>query len=216
VREGDAISPHYDSMIAKLIVWGEDRAQALARLDAALRDTHIVGLHTNVAFLRRVVGTPGLCHRRPGHRADRARARGAVQAPPLALECAAAGVVALALADERAQETPTPGAAATAGACMAGRAGSFDLQQGGEPHTVAMTRLHDGATALQIGAQRWPFTATPLGGGAHDVRAGRRRLHLTVYARMASASRSSRARAARCSPNRPIAHAGDGAAEGAG
>jgi 3-methylcrotonyl-CoA carboxylase alpha subunit len=35
VREGDAISPFYDSMIAKLIVHGDDRAQALARLDAA-------------------------------------------------------------------------------------------------------------------------------------------------------------------------------------
>jgi 3-methylcrotonyl-CoA carboxylase alpha subunit len=58
--EGDAISPYYDSMIAKLIVWGEDRAQALARLDAALRDTHIVGLHTNVAFLRRVVASQPL------------------------------------------------------------------------------------------------------------------------------------------------------------
>ena len=34
VREGDAISPFYDSMVAKLIVWGADRAQALARLDA--------------------------------------------------------------------------------------------------------------------------------------------------------------------------------------
>jgi 3-methylcrotonyl-CoA carboxylase alpha subunit len=58
VLEGDAISPHYDSMIAKLIVWGEDRAQALARLDAALARHHIVGLHTNVAFLRRCVATP--------------------------------------------------------------------------------------------------------------------------------------------------------------
>jgi 3-methylcrotonyl-CoA carboxylase alpha subunit len=55
VGEGDAISPHYDSMIAKLIVWGEDRAQALARLDAALAATQIAGLHTNVAFLRRAV-----------------------------------------------------------------------------------------------------------------------------------------------------------------
>ena len=55
VREGDTISPYYDPMIAKLIVWGADRAQALARLDAALAQTHIVGLHTNVAFLRRVV-----------------------------------------------------------------------------------------------------------------------------------------------------------------
>jgi 3-methylcrotonyl-CoA carboxylase alpha subunit len=55
VDEGDTISPHYDSMVAKLIVWGEDRAQALARLDAALRNTQILGLQTNVAFLRRVV-----------------------------------------------------------------------------------------------------------------------------------------------------------------
>ncbi|NBU48898.1 MAG: acetyl/propionyl/methylcrotonyl-CoA carboxylase subunit alpha [Betaproteobacteria bacterium] len=55
VGEGDAISPHYDSMIAKLIVWGEDRAQALARLEAALAATQIAGLHTNVAFLRRAV-----------------------------------------------------------------------------------------------------------------------------------------------------------------
>ena len=55
VREGDAISPFYDSMIAKLIVRGDDRAQALARLDAALAKTHIVGLTTNVQFLRQVV-----------------------------------------------------------------------------------------------------------------------------------------------------------------
>ncbi|MFZ2990667.1 acetyl-CoA carboxylase biotin carboxylase subunit, partial [Ideonella sp.] len=55
VVQGDAISPFYDSMIAKLIVWGADRAQALARLDAALAETHIVGVHSNQAFLRRVV-----------------------------------------------------------------------------------------------------------------------------------------------------------------
>ncbi|CAM4030540.1 acetyl/propionyl/methylcrotonyl-CoA carboxylase subunit alpha [Comamonas aquatilis] len=54
VREGDAISPFYDSMIAKLIVHGDDRTQALARLDAALAQTHIVGLTTNVQFLRQV------------------------------------------------------------------------------------------------------------------------------------------------------------------
>lgn len=60
VGEGDAISPFYDSMVAKLIVWGETREQALARLDAALRDTHIVGLQTNVAFLRRCAATRSL------------------------------------------------------------------------------------------------------------------------------------------------------------
>ncbi len=57
VREGDEISPYYDSMIAKLIVRGDDRQQALARLDAALAQTRIVGLATNVQFLRRVLAT---------------------------------------------------------------------------------------------------------------------------------------------------------------
>ncbi|MEN9398441.1 MAG: hypothetical protein RLZ81_2971, partial [Pseudomonadota bacterium] len=55
VREGDAISPFYDSMVAKLIVHGDTREQALARLDDALAQTHIVGLATNVQFLRRVL-----------------------------------------------------------------------------------------------------------------------------------------------------------------
>ena len=55
VREGDAISPFYDPMIAKLIVWGADRTQALARLSQALSEFQIVGLATNIAFLKRLV-----------------------------------------------------------------------------------------------------------------------------------------------------------------
>ena len=55
VREGDAISPFYDPMIAKLIVWGADRTQALARLSQALGEFRIVGLATNIAFLKRLV-----------------------------------------------------------------------------------------------------------------------------------------------------------------
>ena len=55
VRQGDTISPYYDSMIAKLIVHGDTREEALALMDAALAKTHIVGLNTNVQFLRYVV-----------------------------------------------------------------------------------------------------------------------------------------------------------------
>ncbi|GGY27728.1 acetyl/propionyl/methylcrotonyl-CoA carboxylase subunit alpha [Pseudoduganella albidiflava] len=55
VREGDAISPWYDPMIAKLIVWGADRKQALARMAQALSQYQIVGLAGNVAFLKRLV-----------------------------------------------------------------------------------------------------------------------------------------------------------------
>jgi 3-methylcrotonyl-CoA carboxylase alpha subunit len=58
VAAGDAISPHYDPMIAKLIVWGEDRAQALARMRGALAEFHIVGLANNVDFLARLMDNP--------------------------------------------------------------------------------------------------------------------------------------------------------------
>jgi len=54
IEAGAEISPHYDPMIAKLIVWGEDRTAALARLRAALGEVEIAGPRTNVAFLYRV------------------------------------------------------------------------------------------------------------------------------------------------------------------
>ncbi|TAM51159.1 MAG: acetyl/propionyl/methylcrotonyl-CoA carboxylase subunit alpha [Paraburkholderia sp.] len=55
VREGDTITPFYDPMIAKLIVHGADRDEALARLSRALQGCEAVGPQTNVAFLQRIV-----------------------------------------------------------------------------------------------------------------------------------------------------------------
>ena len=55
VREGDTISPFYDPMIAKMIVWGKDRQEALARMSQALSQYQIVGLHSNIAFLSRLI-----------------------------------------------------------------------------------------------------------------------------------------------------------------
>ncbi len=62
VRQGDEISPHYDSMIAKLIVHGDNRPQALARLDQALSELHIAGVAHNIAFLRHVLRSPSFVH----------------------------------------------------------------------------------------------------------------------------------------------------------
>ncbi|MBT9610161.1 MAG: acetyl/propionyl/methylcrotonyl-CoA carboxylase subunit alpha [Aquabacterium sp.] len=62
VAAGDAISPHYDAMIAKLIVHGDTREAALARLDEALSALHITGLQHNVAFLRRLARTDAFAH----------------------------------------------------------------------------------------------------------------------------------------------------------
>ena len=58
VREGDTITPFYDSMIAKVIARGEDRAQAIRRLSAALAEISIDGVATNLDLLRRILDHP--------------------------------------------------------------------------------------------------------------------------------------------------------------
>lgn len=58
VREGDDVSPYYDPMIAKLIVWDEDRDRALLRLQRALRDYQLVGPTTNIDYLHRLASHP--------------------------------------------------------------------------------------------------------------------------------------------------------------
>ncbi|CAG5131659.1 unnamed protein product [Candidula unifasciata] len=58
VREGDEVSVHYDPMIAKLVVWAEDRHTALRRTIAALQDYHVVGLSTNIRFLMALASHP--------------------------------------------------------------------------------------------------------------------------------------------------------------
>ncbi len=64
VTQGLDVTPHYDPMLAKIIAYGADRAEAIARLDAALQSTRLrlVGPKgekaTNLAFLRQVLASP--------------------------------------------------------------------------------------------------------------------------------------------------------------
>ncbi|HSF65149.1 MAG TPA: acetyl/propionyl/methylcrotonyl-CoA carboxylase subunit alpha [Paracoccaceae bacterium] len=59
VRTGDAISPWYDPMIAKIVTHGPTRAVALSRLARALDDTQVAGTVTNLAFLAALARHPG-------------------------------------------------------------------------------------------------------------------------------------------------------------
>lgn len=58
VRQGDAVSIHYDPMISKLIAWGETRGDALRTLSAALREYQVVGLPNNIEFLQATLRHP--------------------------------------------------------------------------------------------------------------------------------------------------------------
>ncbi len=58
VEEGDEISPYYDPMIAKLIVWDINRDRALARMLQALAEYRVVGVANNIEFLSRLTACP--------------------------------------------------------------------------------------------------------------------------------------------------------------
>ncbi len=58
LAEGDEVGTAYDPMLAKVVAWGEDRAQALDRLDRALSSTVVLGVTTNAPFLRALLAHP--------------------------------------------------------------------------------------------------------------------------------------------------------------
>jgi 3-methylcrotonyl-CoA carboxylase alpha subunit len=218
IREGDAISPHYDSMIAKLIVWGETRKQALARLDAALAQTHLMGPATNVAFLRRVVGT----HAFATADLDTAliqRERAALfEAPPLAPELAAAAVAAQVLAAETALEGADPWSRRDGWRLHGGAVRVLHLELAGQPLPVRIERQHGGAVQLRVGAGGAPlaFNARALGEARFELHLEGRRFAATVYAHGAPQDRRYAVFAAEGSAlladHDPLAQAGAGAA----
>ncbi|MCH7472985.1 ATP-grasp domain-containing protein, partial [bacterium] len=55
---GWEVGPHYDPLLAKLIVWGEDRGAAIARMARALEDYRVLGVTTNLPFLHDVITHP--------------------------------------------------------------------------------------------------------------------------------------------------------------
>ncbi|NDY90237.1 acetyl/propionyl/methylcrotonyl-CoA carboxylase subunit alpha [Ideonella livida] len=226
VRQGDAISPHYDSMVAKLIVWGEDRAQALARLDAALRDTHILGLQTNVTFLRRVAASASFT----GADLDTAlieRERAVLfEQPGLPLSWAAAGVIAWALAREAGQEGADPWSRRDGWRLHGGAQRRFDLlERAATPvhHTVTLLRHHRGTLGLRLGSGAPGSSAAGadqvlrwrgLGDDRFEVQLDDTRQVLCVHALGQQRAVFSATGSLVLEDFDPIAHAADGATEG--
>ncbi len=196
VRAGDAISPFYDSMIAKLIVHGATRQEALARLDAALAQTHIVGLHTNVQFLRHVVQSQSFANANLDTALIPRESEALFNQEKVGLPLAVAAAVAHTLARERAAErvaSPSDNAWVDPWARRDGwRAHGlttrrFDFEFHEAPVQAGLTYLHDGALHLAIpGAGAGSVaTAGPLvfeaSGEGIDVAFNGQRQHLSVY-----------------------------------
>jgi len=57
-REGDEITSFYDSMIAKIVTWDENRPRAIQKMIRTLKDTIIFGVKTNIPYLLEIVNHP--------------------------------------------------------------------------------------------------------------------------------------------------------------
>jgi 3-methylcrotonyl-CoA carboxylase alpha subunit len=107
LAEGTTVSSAYDPMLAKIIAHGPDRATALRRLDSALAQTAVVGVTTNVAYLRALLRHPDVA----AGRLDTGLAERAVAAPAAAWipdDVLAAAALAHLLLLEPAGATPSP------------------------------------------------------------------------------------------------------------
>ena len=151
VRQGDAISPFYDSMVAKLIVHGDTREQALARLDDALAQTHIVGLATNVQFLRRVARTESFARAKLDTALIPREQAVLFHQEPVGLPLAAAAAVAQTLLRERASEGVDPFSRRDGFHTHGVVQRRFEFEFGGEHAKAWLTYERGGSLHLAVG-----------------------------------------------------------------
>ena len=241
VREGDAISPFYDSMVAKLIVHGATREQALARLDTALAQTHIVGLTTNVQFLRRVTRSTAFAKAQLDTALIERERAALFGQEPLGLALAVAAAVAKTLHSERAHEDADPFSRRD-GWCTHGLyERRFAFEFGGQAARAQLRYLHDGALHLRVqgapagdaadaaaagtagnGAAEWPEIAAgmlefaPFDGAPDtlELQFEGERLRVNVYVRGEVAHIFSARGATQITALDVLAHAGEDASEG--
>ena len=213
VRQGDTISPFYDSMVAKLIVHGDTRAQALARLDAALAQTHIVGLTTNVQFLRHVLHSDSFANANLDTGLIPREAAVLFHQDRVGLALAAALDVAQTLLDERATQSADPFSASDGWRSHGVFTRRFEFDYDGQHVQAALTYLHHGALQFTVGRASGllEFTPTPQG---IDLRFGGQRVLATVYRKGEVAHIHTAQGATQIIAIDLLAHAGETAAEG--
>jgi len=165
VREGDAISPYYDSMVAKLIVHGDTREQALARMDQALSEFHIVGLQTNVQFLRHVVQSQSFATADLDTALIQREAGVLFHQEKIGLPVAVAAAMALTLEEEKSRETSDPFSRTDGWRLHGPSQRRFEFEFHGESQAAQLWRAHDGALLLSLGDAQlpWHYTATAKG-----------------------------------------------------
>ncbi|MBB3176992.1 acetyl/propionyl/methylcrotonyl-CoA carboxylase subunit alpha [Variovorax sp. Sphag1AA] len=214
VREGGVISPFYDSMIAKLIVHGATREEALARLDQALAQTHIVGVATNVQFLRGILRTESFSKAKLDTALIERERAVLFDQEPLGLPLAAAASIANTLLAEKATTSADPFSRRDGWQSHGIATRPFEFEFRGETKAAELRYLHDGALALSVGDVAGPLEIGSFPTGELELMFNGRRHTLNVYEDQSTAHVFTADGATKITAVDRLAHAGDTHAEG--
>jgi 3-methylcrotonyl-CoA carboxylase alpha subunit len=170
-RAGDAVTPYYDALLAKLVASGADRPQALSRLIDALRDFEIVGVTTNLAFLRALLRHPqviqgeidtGFIEREISHLTASTPTLAALD---LAAACAA---VLLCEQSEQAASDDSPWTRTDGWTLTGRRSRRLSFRRGAERYDAVLWYGRDGL-AMEFAGRTDRLQFVPRGGAVFDM-----------------------------------------------
>ncbi|MGJ5067218.1 acetyl/propionyl/methylcrotonyl-CoA carboxylase subunit alpha [Bradyrhizobium oligotrophicum] len=171
-REGDAVSPYYDAMLAKMIAWAPTREVAIERLNRGLDDTDVRGIVSNIPFLSSLLTHPdvmanaidtGFIERHLTHLTQSGAVAGDLEL------CAAVGAILIGEQIAAAKEQGSPWRAS--GWMPVGlrqRVFSFRQSAGNEPRTATLA-YGPGVQRLSIAGRETSFSAIPTDDGGFDL-----------------------------------------------
>ncbi|MGJ4910381.1 acetyl/propionyl/methylcrotonyl-CoA carboxylase subunit alpha [Bradyrhizobium sp. HKCCYLS2033] len=171
-REGDAVSPYYDAMLAKMIAWAPTREVAIERLNRGLDDTDVRGIVSNIPFLSSLLTHPdvvanaidtGFIERHLTHLTQSGALAGDLEL------CAAVGAILIGEQIAAAKEQGSPWRAS--GWMPVGlrqRVFSFRQSAGNEPRTATLA-YGPGVQRLSIEGRETSFSALPTDDGGFDL-----------------------------------------------
>jgi 3-methylcrotonyl-CoA carboxylase alpha subunit len=181
-REGDAVSPHYDAMLAKVIAWAPTRDAAIERLNRGLEDMDVRGIVTNIPFLAALVMHPDVRANAidTGFIERELKQLTPMPREPHDLELGAA-VAAILGEEAKAARNEAPSPWRTAGWMPVGRRQrDFTFRHGQGAEQKVSLRYGNGPAALSIGEREMTFTSAPNAAGGFDLGLHGSKSHVVV------------------------------------
>jgi 3-methylcrotonyl-CoA carboxylase alpha subunit len=164
-RGGDAVSPYYDAMLAKVIAWAPTREVAIDKLNRGLEESDVRGIVTNIPFLSALVTHPKVRSNQIDTGFIERELKGLTETTPPAGDLELCAAVAAILADEQKAAVANSPWQTFGWQPVGRRQRAFAFRQGqGAEHTV-MLHYGGGTPTVSVGKQEIAMTFVAVDGG---------------------------------------------------